>query len=209
MVQLSATKCSCIDILWVNLVSFSAIILCVASQRVFIVVVYFVIVSVRKLLDITSYIVRVPEVHSSIHRGRVERNRGPARARTHTHTHTHACICMHHTPKLWASELIKLLLHLSHLLKEKVKLSPCLAKCRFVKTYLESGSITPHILNLSIRWRWVVTFTPRPLYSPGRNTRYPLNRRLGGTLSRSGRGCEGTTIIAPAGNWTTTVHLLV
>jgi hypothetical protein len=39
-------------------VSFAAITLCVASQRVFIVVVvvYFVIVSVRKLLDTTSYI---------------------------------------------------------------------------------------------------------------------------------------------------------
>jgi hypothetical protein len=36
----------------VSLVSFAAITLCVASQRVFVVVVYFVIDSVRKLLDI-------------------------------------------------------------------------------------------------------------------------------------------------------------
>jgi hypothetical protein len=36
-------------------VSFAAITLCVASQRVFIVVVDFVIDSVRKLLDTTSY----------------------------------------------------------------------------------------------------------------------------------------------------------
>jgi hypothetical protein len=35
-------------------VSFAAITLCVASQRVFVVVVYFVIDSVRKRLDITS-----------------------------------------------------------------------------------------------------------------------------------------------------------
>jgi hypothetical protein len=41
VVQLSATRCSCIAILWVSLVSFAAITLCVASQRVFIVV-YFV-----------------------------------------------------------------------------------------------------------------------------------------------------------------------
>jgi hypothetical protein len=40
MVQLSATRCSCIAILWVSLVNFAAITLCVASQRVFIV--YFV-----------------------------------------------------------------------------------------------------------------------------------------------------------------------
>jgi hypothetical protein len=56
MVQLSATRCSCIAILWVSLVSFAAITLCVASQRVFIVVaVYFVIDTVRKLLDTPSY----------------------------------------------------------------------------------------------------------------------------------------------------------
>jgi hypothetical protein len=36
-------------------VSFAAITLCVASQRVFFVVVYFVIDSVRKLLDAPSY----------------------------------------------------------------------------------------------------------------------------------------------------------
>jgi hypothetical protein len=55
MVQLSATRCSCIAILWVSLVSFTAITLCVASERVFIVVVYFVVDSVRKLLDIPLY----------------------------------------------------------------------------------------------------------------------------------------------------------
>jgi hypothetical protein len=36
-------------------VSFAAITLCVASQRVFVVVVYFVIDSVRKLLNTPSY----------------------------------------------------------------------------------------------------------------------------------------------------------
>jgi hypothetical protein len=51
------TSCSYIPILWVILVSFAAINLCVASQRVFIVdvVVYFVIDSVQKLLDTPSY----------------------------------------------------------------------------------------------------------------------------------------------------------
>jgi hypothetical protein len=42
IVQLSATRCSCIAILGVSLVSFAAITLCVTSQRVFIIVVYFV-----------------------------------------------------------------------------------------------------------------------------------------------------------------------
>jgi hypothetical protein len=58
MVQLSATRCSCITILRVSLVSFAAITLCVASQQVFavVVVVYFVIDSVQKLLDTPSYV---------------------------------------------------------------------------------------------------------------------------------------------------------
>jgi hypothetical protein len=58
MVQLSATRCSCIAILCVSIVSFTAITPCVVSKRVFIVVVvvvYFVIDSVRKLLDTLSY----------------------------------------------------------------------------------------------------------------------------------------------------------
>jgi len=43
MVKLSSTRCSCIAILWVSLVSFNAITLCVASHLGFTVVsVYFV-----------------------------------------------------------------------------------------------------------------------------------------------------------------------
>jgi len=42
MVQLSAIRCSCVTMLWVNLVSFATITLCVASQRMFVVVVDFV-----------------------------------------------------------------------------------------------------------------------------------------------------------------------
>jgi hypothetical protein len=61
MVQLSATRCSCMAILWANPVSFVAITLCVASQWACIVVnIYFVIDSVRKLLDTPSYFVYVP-----------------------------------------------------------------------------------------------------------------------------------------------------
>jgi hypothetical protein len=55
MVQLSAIRYSCIAILCVSLASSAAITLCVASQQVFILVsVYFVINSVRKLLDTPS-----------------------------------------------------------------------------------------------------------------------------------------------------------
>jgi hypothetical protein len=60
MVQLSATRCSCIAILWVSLVSFATITLCVASQRVFNCCKrIFRYDSVRKLLDTPSYEVEV------------------------------------------------------------------------------------------------------------------------------------------------------
>jgi hypothetical protein len=59
MVQFSAIRRSFIAILWISLVSFAAVTLCVASQRLFVVVSvyeYFVIDSVRKLLDTPLYL---------------------------------------------------------------------------------------------------------------------------------------------------------
>jgi uncharacterized membrane protein len=49
-------------------VNFAAITLCVASQRMFIVV-YFVIDSVRKLLDTPSYVILVRNLKESDHLG--------------------------------------------------------------------------------------------------------------------------------------------
>jgi hypothetical protein len=43
------------------------------------------------------------------------------------------------------------------------------------------------ILDLCTRWRWVVAFTLLPLYPRREIPRYPLDRRLGGSQSRSGR----------------------
>jgi hypothetical protein len=64
MIQLSTASCSCIDILWVSLVSYTAITLCVASQRVFIVVDHFIIDSVQKLLVTPSYnLPKICKVH--------------------------------------------------------------------------------------------------------------------------------------------------
>jgi hypothetical protein len=60
MVQLSAIRCNYITNFWVSLVSFAAITLSVASQQVFIVVIYFIIDSVRKLLDTPSYLQTAP-----------------------------------------------------------------------------------------------------------------------------------------------------
>jgi len=53
---------------------------------------------------------------------------------------------------------------------------------------LGSGGIAPLILDLGTRWRWVVSFTPRPLYPQEKSPWYPLDRSLCGLQSRSGRG---------------------
>jgi hypothetical protein len=57
----------------------------------------------------------------------------------------------------------------------KVKLSPCTTPYRRT----EEWCIDPHFLDLGTSWRWVVSFTPRPLYPYGKSPRYPLDRRLG------------------------------
>jgi hypothetical protein len=70
----------------------------------------------------------------------------------------------------------------------KVKLLLCLTEHHAMKTYGGSGDIAPRILDLGTRRRWVVSFTPRPLYPQRKSPRYPLDTRLGGPPSRSGRG---------------------
>jgi hypothetical protein len=67
--------------------------------------------------------------------------------------------------------------------KIKVKLSLCLTPWR----RMGSGCVGPHFLDLGTSWRRVVSFTPLPLYPRGKSPRYPLDRRLGGPQSRSGR----------------------
>jgi hypothetical protein len=57
-----------------------------------------------------------------------------------------------------------------------------------MKTYWGNGGIAPRILDFGTRWRWVVSFTPRPLYPKVKSPRYPLDRRLGGPQIRSWRG---------------------
>jgi len=50
-----------------------------------------------------------------------------------------------------------------------------------------SGNRASVILNLGTRRWWVIKFTPRQLYSRGKNSPIPLNRRMGGFQSQSGR----------------------
>jgi hypothetical protein len=53
------------------------------------------------------------------------------------------------------------------------------------------------VLDLGTRWRWAVSFTPRPLYLQGKSPQYPLHRRLGGVQSRSGSGGEKNSQLLP------------
>jgi hypothetical protein len=54
-------------------------------------------------------------------------------------------------------------------MKVKVKLSLCFNWAPRHEGVLGSGGIDPRILDLGTRWRWVVSFTPRPLYPQGKS----------------------------------------
>jgi hypothetical protein len=70
----------------------------------------------------------------------------------------------------------------------KVKLSLCLTTYALRHEDVRwTGCIDPCFLDLGIGWRWVVSFRPRQLYSRGKSRRCPLDRKLGGPQSRSGR----------------------
>jgi len=55
-----------------------------------------------------------------------------------------------------------------------------------MKAYWWNEGIARRILNLATRWRWVVSFRPRPLYPREEGLRYPLYRRLVWSQSLSG-----------------------
>jgi hypothetical protein len=58
-----------------------------------------------------------------------------------------------------------------------ISLRPCaLTEHHTMKAYWGNGGIALRILDLGIRWRWVISFTPRPLYPQGKSPWYPLRR---------------------------------
>jgi len=57
-----------------------------------------------------------------------------------------------------------------------VKLSLCLTKYHAMKTCWGGGGMSLHILNIDIRWKWMVSFTLRPVYLRDKSPRYPLDR---------------------------------
>jgi hypothetical protein len=71
----------------------------------------------------------------------------------------------------------------------RVTLSLCWMEHHVMKMYWGSGDIASHILDLSISWRWMVSFMLWPLYPQGKSPWYPLDRMFGGPQSCS--GCSG------------------
>jgi hypothetical protein len=73
--------------------------------------------------------------------------------------------------------------------KDKVKVSyPC-ALSTMLWRCMEEWRYSSIILDLCIRGRWMVSFTPWPLYTRAKSLRYFSYRRLGGIQSRF-RRCE-------------------
>jgi hypothetical protein len=72
----------------------------------------------------------------------------------------------------------------------KIKLFLCFNWAPRHEGVLGSGGIYPRVSALDTIWRWVVSFTPRPLYPQVNSPWYPLDRKPGGPQSRSGRGGE-------------------
>jgi hypothetical protein len=97
------------------------------------------------------------------------------------------------TALLWKTSAVNMrfvTLEMSVTKVKKVKLSLwfLLTEHHATKAYWGSGGIAPCILDLGTRWRWVASFTPRPLYPQEKSRWYPSDRRLGGLQSWSGRG---------------------
>jgi hypothetical protein len=56
-------------------------------------------------------------------------------------------------------------------------------------------------LSVGIRWRWVVSFTPRPLYPRGKRPRYRFNWRHCGSLQLVWMLWRRENFLSSTGNW--------
>jgi hypothetical protein len=84
--------------------------------------------------------------------------------------------------------------------KAKVKLSLHLTNTALRHEHVwGNGCIDLRFLDLCTSWKWMISFTPRPLYPRRKSPRHPLDRRPAGPQNRSGRHGEEKN---PAPNWT-------
>jgi hypothetical protein len=93
--------------------------------------------------------------------------------------------------RLHTGEKLRLINKYFHIFHKKSKVVPVLFNGALRQEgVLGSGGIAPRILDLVNRWMFVVSFMPQPLYPQRNGPWYPLDRRLGGPQSRSGRSGE-------------------
>jgi hypothetical protein len=83
--------------------------------------------------------------------------------------------------------------------KMKLSLGCILTENHAMKAYWGVEVQLHPFFDLGNRWRWLMSFTPRPLYPQGKSPWYPLDKRLGGPQSRSGRGGEEKNSQPPPG----------
>jgi hypothetical protein len=81
----------------------------------------------------------------------------------------------------------------------KVKMSPCFNWAPRHEGVLGAEVQLHAFSDLGTRWRWVVSFMSQPLYPQGKSPWYSLDRRLGGSQTRSGRGGEEKNSQPPPG----------
>jgi hypothetical protein len=70
-------------------------------------------------------------------------------------------------------------------LQKKLKLFLCLINQGLCLQDMGEWRYSSTNFDLGIRWRWVISVTPRPLHPLGNNLHYSLSRRLDGPQSRS------------------------
>ena len=90
---------------------------------------------------------------------------------------------------------------LCRLLKELEKCTGTDGHVQAMKAYMGSGCIAPFILDLGTRWNMNDQLHAPVTYPRRKNPRYPLSRRLGGSLGSSGPLGEEIFFFAPDGNY--------
>jgi hypothetical protein len=141
--------------------------------------------------------------------------------RTPSHGKFHVETSHKHAYKCYTKSVFMLMTNMatrnSDFVTEKLNSCPCaLTEHHAMKANWGSGGLTPRILDLGARGRWVVSFTPRPLYPQGKSLWYPL----GGTRRQSGhggeeknsqslQGLEPSTILPAAQRYTTELSQLL
>jgi hypothetical protein len=73
------------------------------------------------------------------------------------------------------------------ILTRRGEVAPVLNEAPRLEIVWGSGDIASHNLNVATGWKWLVSFTPRPLHPQGKSPHHPLGRRVVGFQNRKAR----------------------